>query len=84
MCAQTSVLHDEHLKNIYHRHRSKGKNHKQAIGVIMHKMLRMIWGVLTSTQPYNATTDKNNQTKKLNNSPTIKKEELKQKEDIRH
>ncbi|MBK7855601.1 MAG: IS110 family transposase [Bacteroidetes bacterium] len=47
MCAQTSVLHDEHLKNIYHRHRSKGKNHKQAIGVIMHKMLRMIWGVLT-------------------------------------
>jgi len=79
MCAQTSVLHDEHLKNIYHRHRSKGKNHKQAIGVIMHKMLRMIWGVLTSTQPYNATTDKNNQTKKIKQQPDNKKEELKTK-----
>lgn len=79
MCAQTSVLHDEHLKNIYHRHRSKGKNHKQAIGVVMHKMLRIIWGVLTSQQPYNAATDKNNQSKKVEQQPDNKKEELKTK-----
>src|SRR5205814_8734093 len=64
MCAQTAVLHDAHLKAIYHRHRSKGKNHKQAIGVIMHKLSRIIWGVLTSKQPYQATVDEKNQNKK--------------------
>jgi len=64
MCAQTAVMHDAHLKAIYHRHRSKGKNHKQAIGVIMHKLSRMIWGVLTSKHPYQATVDEKNQNKK--------------------
>lgn len=64
MCAQTAVLHDAHLKAIYHRHRSKGKNHKQAIGVIMHKLLRIIWGILKSDKPYEAKVDENNQSKK--------------------
>jgi len=75
MCAQTAVLHDAHLKAIYHRHRSKGKNHKQANGVIMHKLLRIIWGVLTSKQPYKATVDQQNQNKKPVNSKTDGKNE---------
>ncbi len=61
MCAQTSVLFDEHLKTIYERHRHNGKNHKQAIGAIMHKLLRIIWGVLSSRQPYQANIDRKNQ-----------------------
>jgi transposase len=77
MCAQTAVLHDAHLKAIYHRHRSKGKNHKQAIGVIMHKLLRIIWGVLSSKQPYQSTVDEKNQNKKAVTSKTDgKKEEV--------
>jgi hypothetical protein len=79
LCAQTSVVHDEHLKNIYHRHRSKGKNHKQTIGVIMHKMLRIIWGLLSKKEIYNADTDKKNQSKKITVSTENKKEELKTK-----
>lgn len=63
MCAGSAVLHDQHLKSIYHRHRTNGMTHKQAIGVIMHKLLRMVWGVLNSGNPYNAETDKNNQAK---------------------
>lgn len=65
MCAQTAVMHDQHIKNIYHRHRSKGFNHKQAIGVIMQKMLRIIWGVLTHRLPYNALLTESNQNKKM-------------------
>lgn len=61
MCASSAVIHDAHLKEIYAGHRSKGKSHKQAIGVIMHKLLRMVWGILTSRIPFDAKIDKNNQ-----------------------
>ena len=64
MCAMSAVLHDPYLKSIYARHRAKGKNHKQAIGVIMHKMLRIVWGVLSSAKPYDCEIDKLNQRKK--------------------
>lgn len=63
MCANSAVLHDPHMKTIYHRHRAKGKKHKQALGVIMHKLLRVIWGLLTSKKPYDAQIDKTNQQK---------------------
>lgn len=61
MCAKSAVLHDEHMKSIYHRHRQRGKGHRQAIGVIMHKLLRIVWGVLTSGKPYDKDVDKANQ-----------------------
>jgi transposase len=63
MCAMAAVLYDPHLKSIYARHRANGKNHKQAIGVIMHKMLRIVWGVLHSAKPYDCEIDKLNQRK---------------------
>jgi transposase len=65
MCAQTAVIYDEHFKKIYHNQRSKGMGHKQAIGVIMQKMLRIIWGVLTHKKPYESAIDKGNQERKV-------------------
>lgn len=65
MCAQSAVLHDVHFKKIYHNHRKNGKNHKQAIGVIMQKLLRVIWGMLTSNTPYSSSVDEKNQNKKV-------------------
>lgn len=64
MCANNAVLSDPHLKSIYQRHRRKGKTHKQALGVIMHKLLRIIWGVLTSGTPYDPHIDQANQQKR--------------------
>lgn len=61
MCAHTAVVYDEHMKKIYHRHRRKGKSHKQALGVIMQKMLRVIWGMLTHDTKYDASVDEHNQ-----------------------
>lgn len=71
MCANSAVLKDAHLKRIYHKHRNQKKSHKQALGVIMHKLLRIIWGVLTSEKAYDQTVDQSNQKK---NSSTAKKE----------
>ncbi len=67
MCANSAVRSDEHMRAIYARHRANGKNHKQALGVIMHKMVRVIWGVLTHEKPYDSTIDKVNQTKNIQN-----------------
>lgn len=80
MCASSAVIHDDHMKRIYHNHRSKGMKHKQAIGVIMQKLLRIIWGVLTTNTAYNPTIDQNNQSKtgeseieQINTKDTIKR-----------
>jgi len=63
LCANSAVLKDAHLKGIYHKHRKKGKSHKQALGVVMHKLLRIIWGVLSSGIGYNSSVDQANQQK---------------------
>jgi transposase len=65
MCANSAVLKDPHLKAIYHRHRDKNKSHKQALGVVMHKLLRIIWGVLSSETGYDPAVDQANQLKKI-------------------
>lgn len=76
MCANTAVMFDPHLKAIYARHRATGKNHKQAIGIIMHKMLRIIWGVLTSGKAYNSEIDQSNQIKKVQRIEEPKNKEI--------
>jgi transposase len=65
MCANTAVLFDPHLKAIYARHRARGKGHRQALGAVMHKMLRIIWGVLSNGKPYEAKIDQDNQNKNV-------------------
>jgi len=52
MCAISSLKWNKELKALYSKHRKKSKNHYQAICVVMHKLLRIIFGVLKSKQPY--------------------------------
>ena len=75
MCANSAVMADEHMRSIYARHRAMGKNHKQSIGVIMHKMIRVVWGVLTNELPYDANVDVHNQNRSLQ---TASQDELKE------
>lgn len=76
MCAKTAVIHDPHMKAIYEKHRARGKSYNQAIGVIMHKMLRIIWAVLTYGQSYNSTIDAPNQLKHTSPSQSTEEMEL--------
>ena len=82
MCAKTGVRFNEPLKDIYARCRAKGMNHNQAMGAAMHKLLRIIYGVLKSKKPFDAEVDKKNQEnakekQKLNEENS--KEKLKEK-----
>ena len=61
MCANSAMLADPQMRATYKRQRSMGKGHNQAIGVLMHKMLRVIWGVLMSGKPYDPEIDRKNQ-----------------------
>lgn len=61
--AKTAVVHDEHIKAIYVRLRKRGMSYLGAIGAIMHKMLRIAYGVLKSGTRYDAAIDKKNQKK---------------------
>ncbi|MFN8396963.1 MAG: IS110 family transposase [Bacteroidia bacterium] len=69
MCASTAVIRDAHMKAIYTRHRENGKTHKQAVGVVMHKLLRVIWGILTSRRPYDPRIDEANQKRNPQEAP---------------
>jgi len=59
--AKTAVVHDKHIKSIYDRLRKTGMSYYGAIGAIMHKMLRIAYGVLKSGKKYDAEIDKKNQ-----------------------
>jgi transposase len=79
MCANAAVLHDAHMKSIYHKHRKKDLEHKQALGAIMQKLLRIIWGVLTSGTGYNPAVDRENQAKAVGKENNIEKTDIKRR-----
>lgn len=60
MCSLTGIRWNPDLKKLYHRFRKKGMNHYQAMGVVMHKLLRIIYGVLKNQTPYDPQVDRAN------------------------
>ena len=79
MCGMSAVRHDEMFKSIYARARAKGKNHFSAMGVVMNKMLRIIYGVLKSKTKYNREIDYKNQ----QNAQTKQKQQEEKKEELK-
>lgn len=73
MCCMTAVRYDEMFKGIYAAARARGKNHFSAMGVVMNKMLRVIYGVLKTKTKYNREVDYKNQ--KNAKAKQIEKEE---------
>ena len=59
--ANSVVLHEPYFKELYAHHRQKGKKHKAVIGIIMHKLLRVIHGMLRKQEPFDPQKDRENQ-----------------------
>ncbi len=78
MCSMTAIRYDEMFKGKYAAARAQGKNHYSAMGVVMNKMLRVIFGVLKNKTKYNIETDQKNQ---QNAQAKQKQKEDKQKEE---
>lgn len=77
MAALSAIRVDPSIKQLYARFRAKGMNHYQAIGIVMHKLLRICYGVLKNQTPYDSLIDKKNQDKAAlkRNEASLKKNE---------
>jgi transposase len=49
------------IKKVYANQRKKGKHHYDAMGVCMHKVLRIIYGMLKNNRKFDSSIDKENQ-----------------------
>ena len=63
MASLSAVRYNPVLKQVYARFRAKGMTHRRAAGVVMHKLLRIIFGVLKNKTAFNAEKDQANQQK---------------------
>lgn len=61
MCALSGVQYNPALKRTYQNKRKKSMTYNQAIGVAMHKLLRIIYGILKSGKPFDSEIDYKNQ-----------------------
>lgn len=60
MAALTGIRCNSILKQVYARSRAKGMKHYQAMGVVMHKLLRIIYGVLKNKTTFDVAIDQKN------------------------
>jgi len=63
MVAQNAVRNNPMLKEIYENHVQRGKSKMSSLGIIMHKLLRIIYGILKNNKPFDAEIDKRNRNK---------------------
>ena len=61
LLAFRSLGQEPYLKSIYAKFRQKGMTHDGALGVLMHKLLRIIYGMLKSGSNFDAGVDQLNQ-----------------------
>jgi transposase len=78
MTTLAAIRYNPLLKQVYARFRAKGMKHYQAAGVVMHKLLRIIYGILKNKTKFNADTDEKNQ---INAAEKQKQKETKDKID---
>jgi len=72
MVAKTAIVHNELIREIYTRHLKKGMNKTAAIGVCMHKILRIVFGMLKHNEKFNPVTDRANSQKMLKDNRPVK------------
>jgi transposase len=87
MVSLSAVRYNDLFKKIYANARAKGMKHKAAAGVVMHKMLRVIFGVLKSGKPFDAAIEAKRRTESEERQAEKKKsakEESKSFEQKRH
>jgi transposase len=73
MVALAAINHNPLIREVYEQNLAKGKCKMDAIGVCMHKILRIIYGMLKHNQPFDPEVDRKNRTKRLQKKPNVTK-----------
>lgn len=63
LMAHNLFMQNDYFKNIYAGHRAKGKTHRVVMGILMHKILRVAWGMIKSKTEFDPGVDIKNQEK---------------------
>jgi transposase len=69
MVSFSAIQHNPIIKEVYANCLKKGMHKSAALGVCMHKILRIVFGMLKNNTPFHPETDRNNQRK---HTPTSK------------
>jgi transposase len=57
MVALSAIQHNPLIRQIYEKHQQQGMHNMAAIGVCMHKILRIVYGMLKHNSPFNPRID---------------------------
>jgi transposase len=61
--ARMAIIHNPLIKELYARLLARGMNRSAAIGVLMHKIIRIVYGMLKNKTAFSPEIDKNNKLK---------------------
>jgi hypothetical protein len=68
--AMTSIVHNPLIRALYQRHVKQGKPRMAALVICMHKIARIVFGMLNSNMPFDQNIDLKNQEKKPQSDQT--------------
>lgn len=71
MVAKSAIVYNPYIKEIYARQLKKGKKKMVAIGMLMHKILRIVFGMIKNKEKYNAEKDRANSEKMLDKNTPV-------------
>lgn len=74
MVAWSAIQFNPVIKDLYARCMKKGMNKNAALGVCMHKILRIVYGMLKNNIPFDPTIDQRNREKQQTNDPKPKQD----------
>jgi len=81
MVAMTAINKNPLISQIYQEHVQKGMKRMAAIGLCMHKILRIIYGMLKNNSTFNPEIDRRNREKSLQKRKPIKENKIRRYQD---
>ncbi len=74
--ARFSVVHNPYIKEIYRMHLQKGMPKMAALGAVMYKILRIVYGMLKNNKQYDPEIDRRNREKHPNTNVNLRRDSL--------
>jgi transposase len=71
MVTMNAILNNPLIREVYEHNLAKGKCKMDAMGVCMHKILRIIYGMLKHNQPFDPEIDRKNRMKMIHKKPNV-------------
>ncbi|MDM8537488.1 transposase [Desulfobacterales bacterium HSG17] len=82
MVVMASLTYNPLIQELYLDRVEKGMEKMAAIGVCMHKSLRIVYGMLKHNTPFDTDTDRKNRVKKIENKIVIRKDKSRRYQDF--